>query len=377
MARGYDLTGKWFGNLEVIGIDKEEMERRKSSGTCYGIYWKCKCHACGKYRTTTSGKLMKGHTTDCGCKRNHHLITHGLSRTPEYQMWQDMKQKCYNKNNKSYKLYGGNGVTVCDDWLYNFEEFYTWIMLQSNGEHSFIKLKSGGKVFSPETCYIEIQKDLISPNIKYMTGKKFGKLTANQYLYTSILFGKAEHFWSCTCECGKTVVVKERSLLSHYKTSCGCNFDSIKDVTKFKEMTIRLHKILEWMRHRCYNKSSAAYQYYGKRGIKICNEWNYDDEKFIVWAITNGYSLGLTIERKNNDGNYTPDNCKWIPATMQSMNKTKNVYYKVGDEVHYLTEWANILKYQNGITKSYNIRNKLESMGGYEVENPNKKEPQA
>lgn len=371
MSQPYDLTGRTFGDLLVIGIDEEEMERRKAIGKCFGKYWKCKCLACGNYRTTTSGKLIKGHTTNCGCKRNHNLITHGLSKTSEYQIWLDMKQKCYNEKNKSYKLFGAKGVTVCEKWRNNFESFYTWMILRSGGDHSYLKLKEDAKEFSPENCYLEIQSLLVSDKIEYMKGKKFGKLTAEKYLYSKIVFGKTEHYWECVCDCGEKIIAMERSLLSHYKTSCGCTLKEVSGIKDFKVIAFKLHGVINHMRLRCYDPGCDHYQYYGGKGVTICDEWKNDDEKFIIWALKNGYKLGLTIERKDVNGNYCPENCEWIPFELQGANKSNNVFYQLGDEVHHLAEWGRILSVQEGFGASWNIRTKLKEMGAYEVPNPN------
>lgn len=108
----------------------------------------------------------------------------------------------------------------------------------------------------------------------------------------------------------------------------------------------RLMHILSHMRDRCYNKNCQDFKHYGKRGIKICNEW-IDKENgtvnFYNWAIKNGYKKGLTIDRINNDGNYEPENCRWITIGEQQNNKRNNIKIKYKNETHTPTEWAKIL----------------------------------
>lgn len=375
MKKSYDLKGKMFGDLEVLGIDTEEMERRKENDICYGTYWKCKCHACGGYRTTTTGKLMSGSATHCGCQKNQNAKKHGLSNAQGYKIWSEMKQKCYNPENKSYNLYGAKGITVCKKWYDSFEAFYIWLLLQTGGSPCYLYLKDNAKEFSPENCIVDIKSELFSPNLKTLPKQMFGKLKPVKYLEAKNIFGKYEYFWECKCECGNTVIVKESTLLNHSKTSCGCNLEPFKTVENFSSKCIKLHSIIQKMRSRCYDPASNKYQYYGARGIKICDEWKYDDEKFIIWGLCTGYNFGLTIERENNNKDYCPENCRWIPFSKQASNTSSNVYFKIGNVVHYLTEWSKLLNLKTSTGKPLSsvdvIKKKLTELGGFEVPNPN------
>lgn len=85
----------------------------------------------------------------------------------------------------------------------------------------------------------------------------------------------------------------------------------------------RLYNIWKMMRKRCNNPNRSDYKYYGGRGIKVCEEWNspagYD--RFKDWALNNGYKEYLTIDRINPDGDYSPENCRWITMRAQAFNK--------------------------------------------------------
>ena len=85
---------------------------------------------------------------------------------------------------------------------------------------------------------------------------------------------------------------------------------------------------------RCYNSNNIAYKYYGGRGINIDAEWIGVNgfQSFYDWSISNGYKKGLTIDRIDNNGNYCPDNCRWVSMQVQSNNKRNNVRYEVDGE---------------------------------------------
>jgi hypothetical protein len=82
----------------------------------------------------------------------------------------------------------------------------------------------------------------------------------------------------------------------------------------------RLHKIFGLMKERCYSPAHKSYPNYGIKGITICDEWLQNSESFYQWALANGYSDGLSIDRINNDKGYSPDNCRWADKSIQSQN---------------------------------------------------------
>lgn len=135
--------------------------------------------------------------------------------------------------------------------------------------------------------------------------------------------------WLCKCSCGKECVVLGYHLRTGHTTSCG-NRVHKKGIQnpcyRHGKRNTRLYKIYYNMKDRCYNVNNKKYNCYGKRGIKICDEWLSDFMNFYNWAIDNGYDEKLTIDRINNDGNYEPDNCRWLSRQAQNWNtsRTKN-----------------------------------------------------
>lgn len=93
---------------------------------------------------------------------------------------------------------------------------------------------------------------------------------------------------------------------------------------KYKtKLDFTLKEILRDMIRRCYNNRRWNYQYYGAKGIKVCDEWKQDFFVFREWALESGYKIGLSIDRINLKGNYTPENCRWVDKHIQCSNRNK------------------------------------------------------
>ncbi|WP_297634465.1 hypothetical protein [uncultured Clostridium sp.] len=103
----------------------------------------------------------------------------------------------------------------------------------------------------------------------------------------------------------------------------------------------KLYSVWGMMKQRCFNKSNKDYYNYGARGITVCEEW-LDICKFYSWAMDNGYREGVTLDRINSNGNYEPDNCRWITNKEQQNNKRNNIRVLYNNTFITLTELSEI-----------------------------------
>jgi hypothetical protein len=115
------------------------------------------------------------------------------------------------------------------------------------------------------------------------------------------------------------------------------------------------------MKTRCYNFNTNAYKYYGGRAITVCDEWKNDFMNFYIWAINNGYRDALTLDRINNDGNYSPDNCRWVTIREQSLNRRDSHLVTVNDITKPLNEWCRIYN-----INSKTVRDRIKRGWSYE-----------
>lgn len=102
----------------------------------------------------------------------------------------------------------------------------------------------------------------------------------------------------------------------------------------------RIDNIYKTMISRCYNSNDTKFLRYGKRGIKVCDEWKSDRTAFYKWAFHNGYSEELSIDRIDNDGNYEPNNCRWVDAIAQANNKSSNKHILFNGRRLTIAEWS-------------------------------------
>lgn len=176
-----------------------------------------------------------------------------------------------------------------------------------------------------------------------LTHQRFGRLVVEELDHIS----KYRRYWKCKCDCKKTVIVREDSLLK-YTRSCGCLIDEARKNLKGKPLKhglngSRIQRIYKGMKQRCYNPNNHGYGDYGGRGIRICEEWLGENGlcNFYDWAIANGYREDLSIDRIENDGDYKPSNCRWATNHEQRANQRKKIY-ELDGITHTIQEWSKL-----------------------------------
>lgn len=187
-----------------------------------------------------------------------------------------------------------------------------------------------------------------------LVGKRFGNLTVIEKASNKGVKTR----WLCKCDCGNTVIVHTNSLMRDHTKSCGC---LITDILKERNTThgmygIRLYRVWNNVKRRCYTKNTPSYARYGGRGIKVCDEW-LDFENFYDWSMKNGYKEDAdygecTLDRIDNDGNYCPENCRWTSIKQQQRNKGTNHLITYNGETKTIVEWAEKLQVGSDVIRS-------------------------
>ena len=171
-----------------------------------------------------------------------------------------------------------------------------------------------------------------------LTGERFGRLTVIQRAEG---YKNRQSTWLVRCDCGNEKIVRGDNLTCGHTISCGClrkekasslarkasslarkgRTQRTKRKTKKRKPQERLYNIWVGMKQRCLNPNKHNFPNYGGRGITVCDEWLHDYPAFRDWALNNGYSDVLTIDRINNDAGYSPDNCRWATHKQQNNNR--------------------------------------------------------
>lgn len=173
--------------------------------------------------------------------------------------------------------------------------------------------------------------------------------------------------WLCKCDCGEEKRIASHDLKHGGTISCGCvgrikrmenmkkgaansrkigsenrakKLEEKKMKPKPRVMHRRLANIWNAMKSRCYNNNHVGYENYGGRGIMICKEWLEDYFEFEDWALSNGYDNDLTIDRIDNDGGYSPENCRWSTYEEQMNNRRDNNFVTINGETKTIAQWA-------------------------------------
>lgn len=194
-----------------------------------------------------------------------------------------------------------------------------------------------------QSCGCLHKEELSQRKLIDLTGRKFGRLTVLKRADNSKSNGTK---WLCKCDCGKEIEVLASHLKDGHTKSCGCfSREVASENSKTHGMTnTRLYRIYKKMYRRCYFPKTKYYDNYGGRGITICPEWLGERgfENFAKWALENGYSDNLSIDRIENDKGYSPDNCRWATRKEQANNTRSTVFLTYKGETKPASEWSEI-----------------------------------
>lgn len=179
-----DLTNQRFGKLTVI---KRDLTSKK------GVRWICKCD-CGNEKSISSHCLIEGHTKSCGCysfRWKENVIRHNSQEHRKlFAVYRNIIKRCYDKEFKQYKDYGGRGIIMCDEWLKDFEKFYSWAINNGYREDLSIDRINNNGNYEPNNCRwatIEEQSNnkrscvYVEYNNEKHTIKEWSKITGISY----------------------------------------------------------------------------------------------------------------------------------------------------------------------------------------------------
>lgn len=181
----------------------------------------------------------------------------------------------------------------------------------------------------------KIQSIPLPPRVNNIIGNRYGRWTVFAFSHTK----NRASYWICRCKCGTIRTHQRSALISNSTQSCGCLRGeqlAIRNRTHGMRYTTEYNS---WrgMKERCQNPNSTKYHLYGSRGITVCQRWQ-DFEAFFEDMGTKP-TPSHTIERINNNGNYEPDNCNWIPHDKQAVNRRNNHLITIDGVTLTIAEW--------------------------------------
>lgn len=176
--------------------------------------------------------------------------------------------------------------------------------------------------------------------LEIKAGDKFGKWTVLEEteprIYTSGKRRLLTRMFATRCECGKAGHVSAHDLV--HEKSRGCKSCSR---TKHGALQHPLYRVIGGAIQRCYNTNSPCYKNYGGRGIEVCDQWRNDRGLFVSWGLRNGWEHGLELDRKDNDGDYTPENCRFVSKSVNTNNRRNTLRTMDGASVADIYNTAN------------------------------------
>ena len=177
------------------------------------------------------------------------------------------------------------------------------------------------------------------PKFIDLQGRRFGRLIV---LYRDMTGHSNDRhtYWVCRCDCGRLKTVRSDGLRSGLVVSCGGYHAEVSSKIgsyinlKHGMSNSRLYKIWVGIKSRCYNKNVPAYKDYGGRGIFVCQSWAENFGEFEKWSFEHGYSDDLEVDRIDNNGPYSPQNCRWVSRKENCRNRRNNYQVEVNGIIY-------------------------------------------
>ena len=314
MKRASDLSGQRFGKWTVLERDDSLPVKRGRSPK-----WICVCD-CGVKKSVLGGSLASGESQSCGCILAEFNANQAQKRRVDLS-GQKFGRYTVLRHDAATVKDGGrmpNYICQCD----------CGSEPRSVGRQALVKgdAKSCG-------C---LHKEIVSAAAHDLTGQIFGRLVVVSRSEREITRRGQPAYWLCKCECGAEKVVSAASMRSGLTKSCGCLQKEV--VSTHGISSERIYRTWCGMIARCHHPNDSAFKDYGERGIKVCSEWQ-DVAAFRGWALKNGYTDTLTIERVDVNGDYCPENCCFISKADQARNRRDTLRFSAWGETKSVYDW--------------------------------------